>query len=99
MSISYAHPPRQRSPGSPSEERDDVTKVRRRKKRSGSGHGRSKSRWHSFQKSHCYQQLLKPVRILVPIEELSAGQISVLQKLSLVKLTAMLELYGCPVNM
>ena len=39
MSISYAHPPRQRSPGSPSEERNDVTKVRRRKKRSGSGHG------------------------------------------------------------
>jgi hypothetical protein len=39
MSISYAHPPRQRSPGSPSEERDDVTKVRRRKKRSASGHG------------------------------------------------------------
>ena len=36
---------------------------------------------------------------LVPIEELSAGQISVLQKLSLVKLTAMLELYGSSVNM
>ena len=39
MSISYAHPPRQRSPGSPSEESKDMTKVHRRKKRGSSGHG------------------------------------------------------------
>ena len=47
----------------------------------------------------CLSVSLSPLPRLVPIEELSAGQISVLQKLSLVKLTAMLELYGSPVNM
>ena len=36
---------------------------------------------------------------LIPIDELSAGQIAVLRKLALVKLTAMLELYDSTVNM
>lgn len=31
---------------------------------------------------------------MIPIEELSVGQISVLRKLSLVKLTAQIELYS-----
>ena len=36
---------------------------------------------------------------LIPIEELSVGQISVLRKLSLVKLTALVELYKSKSNM
>lgn len=36
---------------------------------------------------------------LIPIEELSAGQINVLRKLSLVKLTALIELYKGKVNL
>ena len=39
MSISYAHPPRRRSPGSAGEEREDLGRVQRRKKRSDHGHG------------------------------------------------------------
>ena len=36
---------------------------------------------------------------LIPIEELSVGQISVLKKLSLIKLTALIELYKAKSNM
>ena len=35
---------------------------------------------------------------LIPIEELSVGQISVLRKLSLVKLTALIELHNGKAN-
>ena len=38
-----------------------------------------------------------PLR-LIPIEELSCGQIGVLRKLSLVKLTALLELHKAKTN-
>ncbi len=36
---------------------------------------------------------------LIPIEELSVGQIFVLKKLSLIKLTALIELYKAKSNM
>ena len=39
MSLSYAHPPRQRSPGSQTEEREELAKVQRRRKKNSSGHG------------------------------------------------------------
>jgi hypothetical protein len=97
MSRSYAHPSRKRSPDSPSEEAEPAN-LRRRKKRGGGKRGKSQSHWHSFQKSHCFQQSMQPARSLIPIEELSSGQISVLQRLALVKLTAMLELYDSSVN-
>ncbi|XP_064404560.1 stAR-related lipid transfer protein 13-like isoform X3 [Halichondria panicea] len=55
-------------------------------------------KWHSFQKAHSYRQVFRPVRTLIPIEELSVGQISVLKKLSLIKLTALIELYKAKSN-
>lgn len=35
---------------------------------------------------------------LIPIEELSVGQMSILRKLSLIRLTALLDLYKAKIN-
>lgn len=57
-----------------------------------------RAKWHSFQRQHSFRHVFKPLRTLIPIEELSVGQISVLRKLSLVKLTAQLELHNGKAN-
>ncbi len=46
-----------------------------------------------------YWLLTFPLCRLIPIEELSVGQISVLKKLSFIKLTALIELYKAKSNM
>ncbi|XP_019850855.1 PREDICTED: rho GTPase-activating protein 7-like isoform X2 [Amphimedon queenslandica] len=58
----------------------------------------AKSKWHSFKRQHSFRHAFKPLRTLIPIEELSVGQISVLRKLSLVKLTALIELHNGKAN-
>lgn len=60
---------------------------------------RFEAKWHSYQRPHNFRATFRPVRTMIPIEELSVGQISVLRKLSLVKLTAQLELYNPKANL
>ncbi|XP_065884812.1 rho GTPase-activating protein 7-like isoform X2 [Dysidea avara] len=55
---------------------------------------RARHVWHSYQKGHSFRQALKPVRPLIPIDELSVGQMTVLRKLSLVRLTSLLEMHN-----
>jgi hypothetical protein len=70
---------------------------KRLKKTDSSGESYKSSRigtWHSFRKNNSYFQSIKPCRTHIPIDELSVGQITVIRKLCLLRLTALLELYN-----
>lgn len=53
----------------------------------------SHTKWHSFQKMHSFRLAINSVRTLIPLEELSVGQVEILRKVSLIKLTGLIELH------